>query len=126
MERNVLFLSAQESTPQLASAKDTIAEFNLNKAQLAFTVGKKIIAKDSITIISYAHTTVFSDELFESDVPTESTTDRSHASSSSNCQIYKYAPQKGSADGNDEVLIFYSNKIKPEKYGGNIGIFLFR
>ena len=50
--------------------------------------------------------------------PTESTTVRSRTSRSSNCRMYKYAPQNGYTNSNDEVLIFFTNKLKPEKYGG--------
>ncbi len=116
----------------MSAAKDTIREFNLNKSQLAFTVCKKIIQDNTVTMITYAHTTIFSDELIDSvrevdpeNSPTESSAVRSRSSGSSICRMHKYAPRKGSVNGNDEVLIFFTNKIKLGKYGGKITIFLF-
>ncbi len=80
---------------------------------------------DNVTYISYAHTTVFSEELIEilkesesDNTTTESTTERSHTSKNLNCRMYKYAPRSGYTDSNDEVLIFFTNKLKPKKYGG--------
>ncbi len=115
------------STPQLPKTKETIKAFTLNKSQLAFTMGKKIIGDNNIvTNLLYLHTTIFSEELIEifskrsdSDTATtESTTVRSHTSKSSNCQMYKYAPQSGYTDGGDEVLIFFTDRLKPKRYGG--------
>jgi hypothetical protein len=110
---------------QLSSAKEIIRKFSLEKAQLAFTIGKKIIGNDNITYISDAHTTVFSEELIEilkesesDNTTTESTTERSHTSKNLNCQMYKYAPRSGYTDGNEEILIFFTNKLNPKKYGG--------
>ncbi len=53
------------SIAQLSSAKNTIREFNLDKCQLAFTIGKKIIANNDVIYISYAFTTVFSEDMIE-------------------------------------------------------------
>ncbi|CAF4707102.1 unnamed protein product, partial [Rotaria socialis] len=52
---------------QLLSIKDTIKEFNLEKAQLAISIGKKATnTSDNDTIwIIYHRTTVFSDELIQ-------------------------------------------------------------
>ncbi len=49
--------------PQLASPKDMIREFNLDRLQLAFTLGKKTIVDGSLVFVAYACTTQFSDEL---------------------------------------------------------------
>ena len=103
----------------MSAAKDTIREFNLNKAQLAFTVSKKVIENNGVTQISYAHTTIFSDEL------TEPVRDPEPSPTPSICHMHKYAPRKGSVNGGDEVLIYFTNKIKRGKYGGKITIFLF-
>jgi hypothetical protein len=124
--KNDLFFIAQDSTPQLSSVKDTVREFNLDKAQLAFTIAEKIIGNDGITMALFTITTVFSDtltdrvrrELESEDAPSESTTIRSNSSRSSNCQVYKYAPRHVHQNSNDEVLIFYTSKLKPKKYGG--------
>jgi hypothetical protein len=32
--------------------------------------------------------------------------------------MYKYAPQSGYTDGGDEVLIFFTDRLKPKRYGG--------
>jgi hypothetical protein len=124
--KNDLFLIAQDSTPQLSSAKDTVREFNLDKAQLAFTIAQKIIGNDTITMVLFSCTTVFSDtmighfrrELEPDNAPSESTTLRSHSSRSSDCHVYKYAPRHVHQNSNDEVLIFYTSKLRPKKYGG--------
>lgn len=50
--------------------------------------------------------------------PSESTTLRSQTRKSSICQIYKYAPRTGYTESNDEILIFFTNKLKTKKYGG--------
>ncbi|CAF4499200.1 unnamed protein product [Rotaria sp. Silwood2] len=114
----------EDSSPQLSSAKDTIKEFNLEKAQLAFTIGKKTIEDNNITYIVCSQTTVFSEEMTENiresdlvNAPTESTIVRPHSLISSDCRMYKYAPRSGFTDTNDEILIFYTNKLKPSKYG---------
>jgi len=126
--KNDSFLIAQDSTPQLSSAKDTVREFNLDKAQLAFTIAQKIIGHDTISMALFSCTTVFSDTMighfkreFESDnAPSESTTVRSNSSRSPDCHVYKYAPRSVYQNSNDEVLIFYTSKLKPKKYGGKI------
>ncbi|CAF3931194.1 unnamed protein product [Rotaria sp. Silwood1] len=117
--------SNEDSIPQLSSIKDTIKEFNLEKAQLAFTIGKKTIVNNNITYIVFKQTTIFSEEMIENisresdvdNVSTESIIVRPRASSSSICRMYKYAPRNGFTDSYDEMLIFYTNKLKPRKYG---------
>ncbi|CAF4473648.1 unnamed protein product, partial [Rotaria magnacalcarata] len=54
-----------ESSSQLLSIKDTIKEFNLEKAQLAISIGKKATNTNDTIWIIYHRTTVFSDELIQ-------------------------------------------------------------
>jgi hypothetical protein len=61
--KNDLFLIAQDSTPQLSSVKDTVRKFNLDKAQLAFTIAQKIIGNDTISMAIFSSTTIFSDTM---------------------------------------------------------------
>jgi hypothetical protein len=61
--KNDLFLIAKDSTPQLSFVKDTVREFNLDKAQLAFTIAQKIIGNDTIAMTLFTTTTVFSDTM---------------------------------------------------------------
>jgi hypothetical protein len=132
MTISFLFNEVSASVAQPSSPKHTIKEFDLKKSQLAFTVGKKTLVEGIPTLIVFAYTTVFSDEMTETirrdsdsdNAPTESTTVRSHSSKSSNCRMYKYAPRHGYADSNDEVLIFFTNKLRTKKYGGEIERFL--
>ncbi|CAF1026866.1 unnamed protein product [Rotaria sordida] len=115
----------EDSSPQLPSVKDTIKEFNLEKAQLAFTIGKKAMENNNVTFIVFNRTTVFSEEMPENisresdldDVPSVPTIVRSHPLSPSECRMYKYAPRSGFTDSNDEILIFYTSKLKLKKYG---------
>ena len=121
-----LFLLDNEFTAQLPSVKDTIKEFQLEKCQLAFTIGTKTIVDQTPTYIVFSQTTTFSEEMTEnigreSDLVNTSsglTTVRSAISKPSFCRMYKYAPRTGYTDANDEILICYRNKLKPDKYGG--------
>ncbi|CAF3747753.1 unnamed protein product [Rotaria magnacalcarata] len=114
-----------ESSSQLLSIKDTIKEFNLEKAQLAISIGKKATNTNDTIWIIYHRTTVFSDELIqqfdkESYVdctPSGSSSVRFNSPQESDCRVYKYAPKSGYADSNDEILIFYTNRLQPKKYG---------
>ncbi|CAF4911203.1 unnamed protein product, partial [Rotaria magnacalcarata] len=114
-----------ESSSQLLSIKDTIKEFNLEKAQLAISIGKKAANTDDTIWIVYHRTTVFSDELIqqfgkESYVdcaPSGSSSVRFNSPQESDCRVYKYAPKFCYADSNDEILIFYTNRLQPKKYG---------
>ncbi|CAF1022539.1 unnamed protein product [Adineta steineri] len=115
---------AGDCTPQLTCMRDTIKEFNLDKAQLAFTVGKKVIDTTNTTIV-YALTTIFSNEIIDTtskeldfdNTPTESKTLRSHPPKLSECFMYKYAPRQGHRNSKDEVLIFYTNGLQLKTYG---------
>ncbi|CAF4936246.1 unnamed protein product, partial [Rotaria magnacalcarata] len=114
-----------ESSSQLLYIKDTIKEFNLEKAQLAISIGKKAANTDDTIWIVYHRTTVFSDELIqqfgkESYVdcaPSGSSSVRFNSPQESDCRVYKYAPKFCYADSNDEILIFYTNRLQPKKYG---------
>jgi len=102
------------SINQPAGPKDTIKEFNLERAHLAFTMGQQIIL---------TNTTVLSDLLIEkpgrstdSDAATvEATAARLQPSK---CTVYKYAPRTGYANAHTEVLMFFKNKLKTNKCGG--------
>jgi hypothetical protein len=106
--------------------KDTIKEYNLGRSQLAFTIGQKMNENDEFPFIVFSSTTTFSEEMNEntpkeSDLinePTESTSTRSTRSTSSTCRMYKYVPRHGFTEGNEEVLIFFTTKLRVEKYGG--------
>jgi hypothetical protein len=120
-----LFNLDSPSTPQLPTVKDTIQQFHLDKCQLAFTIGKRRIMNDIVTFIAFACTTVYSEELIEivkesepNNPTTVSMTGRSHTLINAGCRMYKYAPRSGYTDSNDEILIFFTSKLKPNKYGG--------
>ncbi len=103
----------------MSTPKDTIKEFNLDRPQLAFTLGRKT---DGNLCVFYTCTTQFSDEIEITGRGSDS--DRSHIPKPSICQMYKYAPRNGYTDGNDEVLMFFTNKLKQNRYGGEIKIFV--
>ncbi|CAF3773236.1 unnamed protein product [Rotaria socialis] len=116
-----------ESSSQLLSIKDTIKEFNLEKAQLAISIGKKATnTNDNDTIwIIYNRTTVLSDELIQqfgkesyaNCTPSGTSSVRFNSSEESDCRVYKYAPKFSYADSSDEILIFYTNRLQLKKYG---------
>ncbi|CAF3548625.1 unnamed protein product [Rotaria socialis] len=116
-----------ESSSQLLSIKDTIKEFNLEKAQLAISIGKKATnTNDNDTIwIIYHRTTVFSDELIQqfgkesyaNCTPSGTSSVRFNSPEESDCRVHKYAPKFGYADSSDEILIFYKNRLQLKKYG---------
>jgi hypothetical protein len=105
---------------------ETVKEYNLEKSQLAFTVGKKILVNGQSLMHVYSHTTIFSDQMDEKDekderqsdseTDTESSSEKL-SSSSSDRYIYKYAPQSGISANNDEMLIFLKKKLERKKYG---------
>lgn len=116
----------EQSTPQLASAKETIKEFNLEMSQLSFTVSQKLSNNGVSSLILFASTTIFSDKMIEyiiRDTDLDNTSQESNTSASTldaSCHMYKYAPQYGYQDTNESVLIFYTSKLKPKIYGGLI------
>ncbi len=119
-----------DTTSQSSNAKDTIKEFHLDKAQLAFTIGQKILIDNNRTIgmIAYSSTTIFSDEIIE--IVTRESHKKCikknyHPSNSSSCQVHTYAPRNGYTNGNDQVIIVFNNKLKPKKYGGKIIMLIF-
>jgi len=111
------------SINQPAGPKDTIKEFNLERAHLAFTMGQQIILNGVPQYIPFTKTTVLSDLLIEkpgrstdSDAATvEATAARLQPSK---CTVYKYAPRTGYANAHTEVLMFFKNKLKTNKCGG--------
>ena len=115
---------ANAASAQCLSGKDAIREYNLDRAQLAFTIGKKTTSSDRFPLMIYVHTTIYSEEIVEkfrkpSDDPHQVQSLCTQVSrSSTDCQMYKYAPRSGSASGNEEVLIVFDNTLRPDKYGG--------
>jgi hypothetical protein len=102
---------------------DIIREYNLEKCQLAFTLGQKILVNGRLSTRLYTDTTIFSDEMNENDekqsdldTDTESSSERS-TSLSSYQYIYKYAPRSGIVGNNDEMLIYLKRKLEQKKYG---------
>ncbi len=100
---------------------DIIKEYNLDKSQLAFTLGKKVINNGQSTMVLYTDTTIFSEEMNEynerysdNETDTESSSDKTTIDHF----IYKYAPKSGSRETNDEMLVFLKKKLESKKYGG--------
>jgi hypothetical protein len=103
---------------------DVIKEYNLERSQLAFTLGKKLILNGQTSMLLYPHITVLSEEMEEycerksdGDIETNSLTKESNPLSS-NRHIYKYAPRIGFVGQRNEMLIVLRNKLEPRKYGG--------
>ncbi|CAF0849512.1 unnamed protein product [Rotaria sordida] len=114
--------SLNNFVPELTSGTKIVHEYNLKKTQLAFTIGRKINIDDRFPTILDSHLTIYSDEMME-DTEKETVEDtkstESVAQSNSpppDCRMYKYAPRSGYTTGNEEVLIFYTNKLE-KKYG---------
>jgi hypothetical protein len=121
---NEILGSSSQSRHRLKKEIDTIKEYNLDKSQLAFTLGKKFLNNGQLTMLIYTDTTIFSDEMNEyiekysdNGTDTESSSEKI-TSSTINQHIYKYAPKSGSIDNNDEMLIFLKKKLESKKYGG--------
>ena len=115
-----LFLVVGASA-QVSSPKETNREFQLNQAQLAFTIAQKITENDRLSTNVYTNTTVYSDELVqitEKEPDERTTSDRQSHRPSTTRQMYKYAPRHGYTEGNEDILIFYDDKLKPGKHGG--------
>jgi hypothetical protein len=101
-----------------------VQEYNLEKSQLAFTLGKKLIINGQSSMLLYAHTTIYSEVMDEYDEK-QSDTDTEPESSSTerlnlsppNRFIYKYAPRSGLVGNNDEMLVFLRSKLELRKYG---------
>lgn len=107
---------------QMASAKDTINKYNLEKSQLAFSIGQKNMNTNNIVI--YPDTTVYSEEMIEG-VNKEVEGENSILSpndkpipSPSDCRVYKYAPRYGFGESEEDMVIFLTSKLEPRKYGG--------
>jgi hypothetical protein len=103
---------------------DLVQEYNLEKSQLAFTLGKKLIINGQLSMLLYAHTTIYSEAMDEydekqsdTDTETESSSTERLNLSSPNRFIYKYAPRSGLAENNDEMLVFLRSKLELRKYG---------
>jgi hypothetical protein len=107
-----------DTTPQAYSPKEIIKEFHLDHAQLAFTIGKKTFLDNATILMTvFSTTTIFSDDMVELNtresnmIPIEKL--YLSNSSSSNSQVYKYMPKIGSTRGNDDVIIVFTNRLKP-------------
>lgn len=111
-------------TAQASSPKDTIRQYNLDKSQLAFTIGQKENPNEAFPSKIYTATTVYSDIMVKNthkDVDEQTTNSASaveNQSSTPQSTVYKYAPKSGSMNGNDEILIFFRKKLRIQKYGG--------
>jgi hypothetical protein len=121
---NKILGSSSQSRHRLKKEIDIIKEYNLDRSQLAFTLGKKFLNNDQLTMLIYTDTTIFSDEMNEyiekysdNGTDTESSSEKIN-SSTINQHIYKYAPKSGSIENNDEMLIFLKKKLESKKYGG--------
>ena len=120
------------ATSHLSSPKETIKEFNLDRQQLAFTLAQKTIIDGIPTNVAFASTTVFSDEVIElsgrrsgpNNASTNPTVTRSRAPKPPICELYKYGPRQGYPEKHDEIYIIYNNPLRPNKYGGQLIIFL--
>lgn len=115
------FLLGLEADKEVSSPKETNREYQLNRAQLAFTIAQKTTVNGSASWHIYTHTTVYSDELVqlvEKEAEGCASSERPSRPRNITRQVYKYAPRNGYTGGNEEVLIFYDDKLKPEKYGG--------
>jgi hypothetical protein len=108
----------------LTNAKDTINEYNLDRSQLAFTIGKKIINNGQIFISLDPSTTVFSEEMIEgagkesdgdNDIPSPN---EKPIPSPPICRVYKYAPRYGFDGSQEDMVLFLTSKLEPKKYGG--------
>jgi hypothetical protein len=116
------------SLRQLASVKDTINEYNLDRSQLVFTVGRRVINNNTNQILTdpdlYPTTTVFSEEMIEGagketdlDNDIQSPNEKT-VTSPSLCRVYKYAPKYGFEQSEEDMVIFLTSKPEPKKYGG--------
>lgn len=112
-------------TSQLTLPKDTIRQFNLHQSQLAFTIAYKVSADEKYPSGIIAETTVFSEVMVETlrkeqDEQAQSPTSQAAAAEMPATQspVYKYAPKSGSAQGGDEVLITFREKLRVPKMGG--------
>ena len=93
-------------------------------------MGAEDIINDVENIVFYARTTVISKEMFNprqrsslADLSQQLTTHESVIPKSTVCQVYKYAPRHGYADVHNDVLIFFTDKIQENRYGGKMKIF---
>lgn len=89
-------------------------------------MGEKRVDAGSVTWIVHQQTTVFSDILIEPSIK-DSTSEIEHSDSMSiitdvpnspDYPAYKYAPKYGSTSGYEEVLVYFTKKLKPRQYGG--------
>ena len=76
------------------------------------------------SMLLYANTTIYSEEMNEydekqSDTDTEADLSPTESPnvSSRNHYIYKYAPRSGVVGTNEEMLIFLRTKLESKKYG---------
>ena len=112
------------SLSQLSTAKLTISEYNLDRCQLAFTVGKLVMRDGQQYWEIEPGTTAFSEEMVEgAEKEVEGEIDSQSPTTNTNstapiCRVYKYAPKSGFANGDEDMLIFLTNKLEPRKYGG--------
>ncbi len=91
---------------------------------------EELIINGISSVVFYACTTQFSDEMFDPSRkshpvnPSSELTARGPVIPKSNvCEVYKYAPRYGYDDTNNEVLMFFTDKLLVHRYGGKMKIF---
>lgn len=100
-------------------------EYNLDRSQLVFTLGKKQILNGQLTMIVYANTTVFSEEMTEFDgraihvdIETDLPNNKRLKTSIDDQAVFDYAPRSGLVNTNEQMLISLNKKIDFRKHGG--------
>ncbi|CAM2705369.1 unnamed protein product [Rotaria socialis] len=111
------------SVPQCSPSKDLNKEYNLDRSQLAFTVGRKMADNGRDTIELFLESTVFSEEMVEGGDMESSIGSNIQLSTVeldptvNKCQVYKYAPKHGFDVSNEDMVIFLTRKLEPKKFG---------
>jgi hypothetical protein len=114
------------ATSHASSPKELIKEFNLDRQQIAFTLGQKTIIDNILTNVAFASTTVFSEEVAQiigrrsgpNTASTNPTTTASPIPKVSMDELYEYGPQKGYRETHDRIFVIYKNSLRPKRYGG--------
>ena len=103
---------------------DPVKEYNLDRSQLVFTLGKKVMHNGQLTMFVYANTAVFSEEMIEFDsrqVHVEMDTDiliKKVKPTVDDQAVFDYAPRSGLGNSNEQMLISLNKKLDLRKYGG--------
>lgn len=108
----------------LSKETDPVKEYNLDRSQLVFTLGKKQIQNGQSTMIVYANTAVFSEEMTEFDgrpihVNVEPDVPNKRLKTCIDDQaVFDYAPRSGLTNTNEQMLISLNKKLDFRKHGG--------